>query len=238
METYCKDSIISLGRGKGIEILNTIKEAKSSVKVVSPYLSPDYIKELVNLSKKGVDVTLITCDNIERDLKYSDFKHSDIIKREKIPDEKLKSLKSTLYVISFILFLITLISMSLIVINPSLGFIPILLFIITLLILIAAWIINNYKYNYYPIFKLKVFDSKSGINPQSTSLIHAKIFLIDNKILYLGSANFTYSAFKTHYETVIKILDQKAIQEVNKEIENIFNSRELKEKSFGDIFQG
>ncbi len=238
METYSKNSIIKLGRGNGIEILNTIKEAKSSVKVVSPYLSPDYIKELVELSKKGIDVTLITCDNIERDLKYSDFKHEDIIRQEKIEDKKSKSLKSTLYVISFILFMITLISLSLIVINPALGFIPVLLFIITLFILISAWIINDYKYKYYPIFKLKVFDSKSGINPQSTNLIHAKIFLIDDEILYLGSANFTYSAFKTHYETVIKILDQKAIQEVNKEIENIFNSRELKEKSLSDIYQG
>ncbi len=77
METSSKDNIIKLGRGVGIEILNAIKSAKTSVKVVSPYLSPDYIKELINLHNKGVQTTPITCDNLETN-NWSDFKPSDI----------------------------------------------------------------------------------------------------------------------------------------------------------------
>ena len=234
METSSKDSIIKLGRGIGIEILKEIKNAKTSVKIVSPYLSPEYIKELIHLHNRGVQITLITCDNLETN-QFSDFKPSDIIKKEKIQDIKLKNLKKYLYFYSFILFLISIISFSIIFFLPQLLFIPIILSVITLIMFATAWIINDSKYNYYPIFKLKVFDSKSGINPQSTNLIHSKIFIIDNQILFLGSANFTYSAFKTHYETIIRVLDPKAIRDIDEEIDKIYNSKELKEKSWEEI---
>ncbi|MEK6859691.1 MAG: phospholipase D-like domain-containing protein [Nanoarchaeota archaeon] len=234
MQTTSNDSIIKLGRGVGMEILNAIKNSKSSVKIVSPYLSPDYIKELINLHNKGVEITLITCDNLETN-QFSDFKPSDIIKKEKIQDKKLKSLKKHIYFYSFILFLVSIVSFAIISITiPLLLFIPITLSVIALILFVTAWIINDFNYgsNYHPIFRLKIFDSKSGINPQSTNLIHAKIFLIDNQILFLGSANFTYSAFKTHYETVIRVNDEKAIKDIDDEIENIYNSKELKEKGW------
>jgi phosphatidylserine/phosphatidylglycerophosphate/cardiolipin synthase-like enzyme len=234
METSSKDSIIKLGRGIGGEILKEIKKAKTSVKIVSPYLSPDYIKELIRLHNKGVDITLITCDNLETN-QFSDFKSSDIIKKEKIENINLKKIKKSLYIISIILFLISIVSSLIIAFLPDLFFISIGLLVISLILFVAGFIINDYKYNYHPIFKLKVFDSKSGINPQSTNLIHSKIFLVDSKILFLGSANFTYSAFKTHYETIIKVLDPKAILDINQEIENIFNSKELKEKAWESI---
>lgn len=234
METSSNNSIIKLGRGIGTEILNSIKSAKTSVKIVSPYLSPDYIKELIHLHNKGVQVTLITCDNLETN-QWSDFKSSNIIKKEKIQDIKLKKLKKFLYFASFILFLVSITGFLIITLSPELLFIPVILLIISIISFVTAWIINDFKYNYYPIFRLKVFDSKSGINPQSTNLIHSKIFLIDNKILFLGSANFTYSAFKTHYETIIKVLDGKAIKDIDDEINKIYDSKELKEKSWESL---
>lgn len=95
MQTKSKDTIINLGRGIGFRIMNSVKNAKSSVKIISPYLSPDYIKELLNLHNKGVKITLITCDNIETN-NWSEFKVSDIIKRKKFQTIKLYNLKNTL----------------------------------------------------------------------------------------------------------------------------------------------
>ncbi len=235
METHSNNSIIKLGRGKGYEILNAIKNAKNEVKVVSPYLSPDYIKELIKLHNKGIKITLITCDNLEVN-QYSDFKPSDIIKKEKIENKNLKKIKKDLNKVSLILLIISIIGFLISSIFPIIFFIPIIILIITIIIFFINFIIKDYQIIYNPIFRLKIFDSKSGYNPQSTNLIHSKIYLIDNKILYLGSANFTFSAFKTHYETIIKVLDQKAIADINQEIENIYNSKELKEKSYDDLF--
>ena len=57
METFSNKDKIVLGRGKGTIILNAIKNARSSVKIVSPYLSPDYTKELVKLSEKEIPIS-------------------------------------------------------------------------------------------------------------------------------------------------------------------------------------
>ena len=82
MRTFSNKDSIYIGKEAGKEILSEIKNAKKSVKIVSPYTSPDYIKELISLHKKGVDVTLITCDKITES-SYSDFRVSDLIKKEK-----------------------------------------------------------------------------------------------------------------------------------------------------------
>jgi phosphatidylserine/phosphatidylglycerophosphate/cardiolipin synthase-like enzyme len=236
METYSKDNKISLGRGKGMEILKAIKNAKSSVKIVSPYLSPDYIKELIKLHNKNVQITLITCDNLETN-RWSDFKHSDIINRTKIENTKSRKLKKKLLVISLIFLLISIISFFLSVILPILLYLSVFLIVVMLLVLAFVYILKDDSYEYHPIFRLKVFDSKSGINSQSTNLIHSKIFLIDENVLFLGSANFTYSAFNTHYETVMQIQDTQAIADISNEIENLFNSRDLREKTFEELFR-
>ncbi|MDP2924744.1 MAG: phospholipase D-like domain-containing protein [Nanoarchaeota archaeon] len=231
METYSNNNKITLGRGKGQEILNAIKNARSSVKIVSPYLSPEYIKELIYLHNKGIKITLITCDQLETN-QWSDFRPSDIIKEEKIINKKAKHIKVILKRIAIILFLLSLVSYILYLLMTIMFFLPIILIILTIIIFSIQFIIKDYDIEYISIFKLKVFDSKSGIKPESNNLIHSKIFLIDENILFLGSANFTYSAFKTHYETIIRVFDEKAINDITKEIENIYNSKELKEKNW------
>ena len=56
---------IYIGKGAGKKLLEDISNAKKSVKVVSPYLSPSLINELIRLHSKGLEISLITNDNIE-----------------------------------------------------------------------------------------------------------------------------------------------------------------------------
>lgn len=193
MNTPSNNNDIYIGRQAGKEIHKSILSAKSCVKIVSPYLSPDYIQDLIFLHKKGIKITLITCDSIESN-QYSKFKPSDLVIKEKVEDYSSAKSKSFLAKILRLLF-------------PP---IP--------------------NYNYKPLFDIKVFDSSTGKNPRSTELIHSKIYLIDNKIAFLGSANLTYSGFKTHYETTIKVSDPSAIQDISTEIDSLYNSTELKSK--------
>lgn len=230
MKTHSNSNIITLGRGHGIEILNAVKKAQTSVKIVSPYLSSSYLDELVDLHKKGVKITLITSDNLtEQGTSYA-FDDTKIIKKEKIKDpsydlERGKLTNSLKF--SFFAFLISI---------PFSIFINFFRVISGLLIILMGFFffkkesLIKYTSHYYPLFRLKVFDSHSGENPRSTSLIHSKIFLIDNQTCFLGSANFTYSGFKTHYETVIKVEDEKAIKDINNEIEELYNYKELSNK--------
>jgi len=227
MKTYSNHDEIYLGRKYGLQILDVVKKAKKSVKIVSPYLSPSYIEELVNLRKKGVQITLITSDELEQGWgSYSKFKHSDVIKQKRIFNQQAENKRKTGFIISIAILMISTFFLLL-----SLFF---LFFIIALIgtgTFIYYYLIKIYNYEYYAIFRLKVFDSKSGKNNYSTNLVHSKIFIIDEEIAFLGSANFTYSGFRTHYETIIQVKDKKAIKNISKEIEDLFNSTELKSKS-------
>jgi hypothetical protein len=49
---------------------------------------------------------------------------------------------------------------------------------------------------------------------KENTLLHSKIFIINNSIAYLGSTNFTYKAFRLNYETRIKITDKREIEEL------------------------
>ncbi len=56
---------IYIGKGAGKKLLDDISIAKRNVKLISPYLSPFLIKELIYLYTKGINIHLITTDNIE-----------------------------------------------------------------------------------------------------------------------------------------------------------------------------
>jgi len=231
MKTYSNHNKIYIGREHGLQILKAIKNAKKSVKIVSPYLSPSYLEKLVKLNKKGVQITLITSDELEQGRgAYSDFKNSDVIKRKKIKIQGAKDKKRKGIFISIGILMAS--SLFLMFSLLSLFFISA---VIGIGVLIYSYSTKFYSYEYYSLFKLKIFDSTSGKKPYSTNLIHSKIFIIDEETAFLGSANFTYSGFKTHYETVIKVEDKKAIKDISREIENLFNSKELRAKSIEEL---
>jgi phosphatidylserine/phosphatidylglycerophosphate/cardiolipin synthase-like enzyme len=232
MKTFSNKDYIYIGKDAGKEILSEIKNAKKSVKIVSPYTSPDYVKELISLHKKGVDITLITCDNIETN-SYSDFKPSDLVKKEKIINtgaEKTKKAILSYLIINFAVLLMTLLFYS-ILLSSLLLILTGILLIIGLILIISYFFIETYSYKYEPLFRIKVFDSHSGKNPHSTELVHSKIFIIDERVCFLGSANLTYSGFKTHYETAIHVDDKNALSDISAEVEKLYSSDELRGKS-------
>ena len=126
MKTISNKNFIYIGRGAGAELLHTIKNAKHSVKIVSPYLSAAYVQELIHLCKKGIDVTLITSDDLitERG-KYSSFDVHDIVKKKRIQNIQKEVLGKSIiekfrsYFVFILLFLglIALISFNLFVIS-------------------------------------------------------------------------------------------------------------------------
>ncbi len=232
METRSNKDSIYIGRFAGKEIHEKIKNAKKSVKVVSPYLSPEYLKDLITLHKKQVDITLVTCDKIETN-PYSDFKTSDLLKEEKIQDNKAVKLKKAVLFYLIIIFGVFLMNLLLYIIFFSLLLIILtgISLIIGLILLISYFLIETYSIKYTPLFRIKVFDSHSGDKPWSTNLVHSKIFIIDEEMAFLGSINFTYSGFKTHYETTIKVEDPIAVHAISQEVEKLYSSSDLRAKS-------
>ena len=78
MKTVSNKDIIYIGRQAGDEIIKEIRKAKKSVKIVSPYLSEFYIRELIDLSNQKKDITLITSDNIIGNSNYSNCQEPSV----------------------------------------------------------------------------------------------------------------------------------------------------------------
>lgn len=112
----------------------------------------------------------------------------------------------------------------------ALGLIPIAL-IVLVLFQFKKMIRNKriYSYNYSQLFPFKVYMSPNE-DFDSDMFIHSKIYLIDDKVAYLGSLNFTASGTKHNYETRIRTTDTKAVSEIKNEIYDLMNYSDLPER--------
>lgn len=230
MYTDSKYAEVYIGRKAGRDIHDSIENAMHSVKIVSPFLTPQYIKELVHLKEKGVDITLITSDNLEESKIYQryreHFSHKDVIRQERKTDENAlgkrnKSMKLATYV--------SMISLFILLFGVFFGFlflaIGVLGVCLSIIWLYVSFDTKIYNYVYHPLFKFKVFFSNKY--EKDAYLIHSKIYVIDDKIAFLGSTNFTYTGFVKSYESAIKIRDWNAVKSISREVENLFNNTDL-----------
>lgn len=229
---------IYIGKGAGKKLLNDIQNARESVKIVSPYLSPFLITHLINLNRRNLEVELITTDNIEDFDRNDDKNILKLILQNRITNkigvekrERWKKIVRTLNYIGFGLLLISIgAAYYLKDVVTAYGIIPI---VITFLI---RWLYKNkirnkqiYTYWYSQLFPFKVYMSPYT-DERSNMSIHSKIYLIDDQVAYLGSLNFTASGTKHNHETRIRTEDSKAIKEIGEEIFQLMHHSNLPEK--------
>ena len=84
-----------------------------------------------------------------------------------------------------------------------------------------------YNYFYHKLFPFKVFLSSKSI--EFGTLVHSKIYVIDDEIAYMGSLNFTKSGTKHNYETRIRTTSIEAIKEINEELKDLYNYSDIPE---------
>lgn len=229
---------IYIGKGAGKKLLNDIRNAKKSIKIVSPYLSPFLISELISIRKRNLDVELITTDNIEDFYgNYEKNIHQLIIQNKKTDKEAVKKRekwKDISKILTYVNLVLLAISMGLAYFfkdtKVAYGFIPIV--VIFLIIKLYKSKIKNkriYTYWYSQLFPFKVYMSPDTTDLSDT-FIHGKIYLIDDQIAYLGSLNFTASGTKYNYETRVRTTDQNAIKEIKEELYQLLNYSNLPER--------
>ena len=226
---------IYIGKSAGKHLISDIRNAKKSVKIVSPYLSASLVKELIKLKAKKLNIELITSDEIE-DFKGNTEKniHKLIIQNKKSNGISAKKWEafSQIMIFSIVSVLATMLfafyeteDMRIVI-----GFVPIIILYFIYLYFIKKSKNKKNSYWYSQLFPFKVYMSpyKSKL---SDFFIHSKIYLIDDKIAYLGSLNFTVSGLKNNYETSIRTKDSSAIKEIKSEINQLFHNSNLYEKN-------
>ncbi|WP_412468834.1 phospholipase D-like domain-containing protein [Pedobacter sp. KLB.chiD] len=203
-----------------------MKAAKRSVKIVSPFLSPYLITELIYLKSNNIDIKLITTDNIEDFYGYREKNIYKLIIQNRNTDvqkqklrEKWISFTSRLSYIGFSLIaLLIVLAYYFRSVEIFFGFMPIIIiFLIQSLYKTKIKKLQIYSYYYTQLFPFKVY-----IANEKTCFIHSKIYLIDDQIAYLGSLNFTQSGTQFNHETRVRTTDVNAIREIRKEIDHLF----------------
>lgn len=228
---------IYIGKGAGKKLIEDIQSAQKSIKIISPYLSPFLISELIWAKKRGIDVQLITVDKIEDYKNGSNKNIYELIKQNKRVDEeaeiKRDKWKRIAYSLLFSVILLSIIVASLFVYFKNediiFGMIPIVI-MIGVLLLYKDKIKNKeiYYYSYSQLFPFKVYLSPER-DSSSDTFIHAKVYIVDDAIAYLGSLNFTASGTKYNYETRIRTVDRLTVREIGEEFYELFNDASIPE---------
>lgn len=231
---------IYIGQGAGKKLLDDITNAKRSVKIVSPFLSPFLIKELIYLYTRGIDVHLITTDNIE-DYYDSSYEKNiyKLIRQTRIIDKEAERIRNKwLDIVKYLLFanigLICILSLSAFFywdMKLIYGLIPILL-----IFLIRSHFKEKikskriYNYEYSQLFPFKVYVSPQNFNMYKNMYIHSKIYIIDDEIAYMGSLNFTANGTKDNFETRIRTTDEGALEKIVDIFKELFYHSGLPER--------
>lgn len=236
MQAALKEATIHMGISAGKQLLEDINAAQQEVTILSPFLNTEQMQLLLKLHQQNVRITLITtlCQHMIGNLEGYDFRE-ELIKQLKRKDpeaqqkkESLKGLITFLY-ISLTAFLLTGIY-TYFYYYVYAQVCMLILILLTLFVLCAtvSELKNTsiYRYSYKTLFPLKIFIDPSNpkIKNSSKHFIHAKAFIIDQRIAYLGSADFTCSSLNSNYESVIRTEDREAIQELNAEVKRLYHS--------------
>ena len=175
--------------------MEEMREAQKSIKIVSPFISPDLVDGLKHLHQQNVLVELITTESDKGNAKLL----RTLVQQEVHLDEKAKSQRSLMkwilwgcYALMMVGFIV---AWRFFVQNELRFLLYAFLTIIAfgLIILLLHYLIRNkqiYSYSYHPIFPFRIIKAYNSFGKRG-SYLHSKIYIIDDRIVYLGSLNFT-----------------------------------------------
>ncbi len=233
---------IYIGTGAGKKLLEEIKSAAYSVKIVSPYLSASLVEDLIGLKNRGIAVELITENTIED---FQDNRNiKKLIKQQREVDEvavakRDKTARTTVIFLVLALSTLALFLVSVFRIQAPivyLGIVPVISFFLIYLHYRSA--VRNkviYHYRYTALFPFRVFVHHSNNRLDdtargNTTFVHSKMYLIDDRIAYLGSLNFTVSGTRENYETRIRTEDPVAVEAISQEYTRLMSVAEYAHK--------
>lgn len=233
----------SFGKGAGSKIYDAINNANHSVFVMTPYISQGYIDFLLRKKHEGVNVFLVTTTDAQKG--KMDEIYKKIVLQHRVTDENKmafkKKAKRWCLLIGLGSVLVGLMAFFWYDIHNKFhsvykelkGF----LYDDSVLIFISMGVLFLSHVCYKRFHRIKVFsyfystrfsfivvpsiysDKHRTITSNLDSFVHAKIYVIDNKDIFIGSANFTGSGLKHNIESFIKITSSEAVKEIITEID-------------------
>lgn len=224
-----------IGTSAGKKLIRDIENAKHSVKILSPFL----VRKLIDLHYKDVNVQLITTDTIEdfygdrkRNIHELIHQYIQVDREAEALRNKWKKTKKALYLVAILLIGGMFWS------QYQWNNIRIFGLIIPIVLLfLGAQFLNSkiqkkhvFSYTYEQLFPFKVVVSPDKVG-FGDMYLHGKIYIIDDRIAYLGSLNFTASGTTNNYETRMRLSSKEAVQKIVDEFYSLFYHEYLPEVS-------
>lgn len=230
---------IYIGKNAGQRINNELKKAKENVRIISPFLSSNLIDNLIELKNNNVNVKLISTDNNFHE-NYDARTLRKIIKQERILLEDEKKTRGRFYR-SFWILLGIFILLTAAIYAGLIKYLPLGRYFGHVYLTIGALSFVLYgKYRNYRIYKYKyysIFDGFFVVSPRNMSdyqkrnypkntFMHGKVYIIDDRIAFIGSLNFTNAGFFENLESCVTIRDPDTIANMIIFFENILQKEE------------
>lgn len=237
---YCKientadESVeVYIGQSAGKQLNKDILNAKKEVLIISPYIDESKIDDLIHLNNNGVNVQIAFSD-LRQKQKSRILKK--LITQHRNTDESVKDKVSKKIKLFNILSIASLFIGTTLLIYAGLTFKEFNVSLIILLLLSVAGVIGFqlfknekkkiakttvYSYDYNKNIHFKYL--RNNFKEYNKQFIHSKIYVIDRKVAYLGSLNYTNNGFTTNFETRVRITQSEKVDELVGFVQHVFN---------------
>lgn len=208
---YCRihaeNATVYLGKGAGNHVKKQIENAPHSIKVMSPYLSPELINLLIQKASQGVNVLLITSDDHSSrfDRTGQGRVIQQLVTQYRFTNEAAVSDKKEKIRLNYFLMVV-----AILIIITALVFVPnvkakiagIAIGLCLALIFSsqanAAKKLPIFYYTYSTKLNFKIIKQDRFFH----DFFHLKAYVIDGETAYLGSLNFTYAGLNRMWNLV------------------------------------
>lgn len=223
---------VFVGQNAGNQLNNDILNARAEVLIISPYIDEAKLDDLLMLKKRNINVRLAFSDlrpeqygDVLRKLIHQD-QVTDLKKKER--RESLKSIYLLSAIVLFCLGIFSLIYFGIHMVDDLVNlnnFFALLIAIASLYGFYVCWEkkgeaekMEIYKYHYSENLNFKYIRN----NRYDNKFLHSKIYVIDRRVAYLGSLNYTKSGFTTNFESRIRITQKEKVNELVNFVHDIF----------------
>jgi phosphatidylserine/phosphatidylglycerophosphate/cardiolipin synthase-like enzyme len=233
----------SFGKGVGSKIYDAINNAKHSVFILTPYISQGYIDFLLRKKQEGINVSLVTTPEAQKG--KMDEIYKKILLQHCVTDEKKLAFKDKAkrwcLLVGVVALMIGLAGLFWHGFHRNFHSVfkklkwfwhddsALILSTVCVIFISSAFYkmfhrIKVFSYFYSTRFPFVVVPSIYSTNirsiaPMLDSFVHAKIYVIDDSDIFIGSANLTKSGLRHNIESFIKIYAHDAVKEITAEID-------------------
>ncbi len=230
----CWGTDVYLGKDAGKPILAALKNAKGSIRVMSPYLGAALVDVLLAKAAEGLSVRLLTSSEFEERGEAS-ARRLIVQKRRARPVARaFRALGSFLALAVLAASLAAWgygswrgpeeLRLAWMAAPPAL----------LVFFLLRRLRVSSYSYEPRIPMACVVSPNTDGRGP-GRFLLHAKLYVIDEEIAFLGSVNFTRAGFSANYESRVAVRDPEAVFQLADEFDRMFASQEAQYRAIADI---